>query len=225
VISHSMYDGYQYVIGKGKSETTVEAPLTAVPLGTTMTITGSVLDMSPAQSGTPCVSKESMGTQMDYLHMQMPIDGVWHNETITGVPVTLMAVDSDGFSYNIGTVTTDGYHGSFGMKWTPTKQDIYKIVASFAGDESYGSSEASTYVTVGPAPSAAEPETEPPTSEEPTTSEPTTPTTEEPTTAEPTTEEPSSEAPFPTTEVIIIAAVAVAAVIGIGAYWALRKFK
>jgi outer membrane protein assembly factor BamB len=229
--SSNWYDGYMYVFGKGKSETTVEAPLTAVPLGTAMTITGSVLDMSPAQPGTPCVSKDSMTTQMEYLHMQHPIDGVGHDEMITGVPVTLTAIDSDGFGYNLGTVTTSGYHGTFGKAWTPTKQDTYEIVASFEGDDSYGSSGASTFITVGPAPSAAEPETEPPTTEEPTTAEPTTeppttePTTEQPTTAEPTTEQPSGEAPFPTTEVIIIAAIAVAAVIGIGAYWALRKSK
>jgi hypothetical protein len=227
MVAANRNDGYTYCFGKGKSETTVSGPQTAVPLGTAMAITGSVLDMSPAQPGTPCVSVESMETQMEYLHMQMPIDGVAHDQTITGVPVTLTAIDSDGFSYNIGTVTTSGYHGTFGKSWTPPKQDTFEIVASFEGDESYGSSSASTYVVVGPAPSSGQQqETEPPS--EPTSSEPTTEpaTTEEPpTSAEPTTEHPSGEAPFPTTEVIIVAAVAVAAVIGIGAYWAFRKFK
>jgi hypothetical protein len=220
-------DGYLYCFGKGQSETTVTAPDVEVPLGNTVVIKGSVLDMSPAQPGTPAVNADSMGVWMDHVHKQIDIAGYWGNQTITGVPVTLTAIDSDGFSHNLGTVVTDGYHGSFGIKWSPTKQDMYRIVASFAGDESYGSSSASTYVAVGPAPSAAEPETEPPTTEEPTTPEPTTepPTSEEPTTSEPTSEQPSGEAPFPTTEVVIVAAVAVATAIGIGAYWALRRFK
>jgi outer membrane protein assembly factor BamB len=60
------YDGYMYVFGKGQSETTVTAPDVAVPLGTAITIKGTVLDKSPAQPGTPCVSKDSMTTEMEH---------------------------------------------------------------------------------------------------------------------------------------------------------------
>jgi hypothetical protein len=231
----NLYDGYMYVFGKGKSETTVTAPDVAVPKGTAFTIKGTVLDMSPGQPGTPCVSVDSMTTQMNYLHMQSPIDGTYHNETITGVPVKLTAISSSGSSTPIGTTTTEGYHGTFGLQWTPASEGTYEIVASFEGDDSYGSSSASTWVTVGPAPSGGqqqeteEPTTEAPTTEAPTTEAPTTeaPTTEAPTSEAPTTEQPSGEAPaFPTTEVaIIVAAVAVAIVIGVGAYWALRRRK
>jgi outer membrane protein assembly factor BamB len=147
-------DGYMYVFGKGKSETTVTATDVSIPLGTSFTIKGTVLDMSPGQSGTPCVSKDSMTTQMEYLHMQHPIDGYWHNLTITGVPVALTAIGEDGDFVDLGTVTTDGYHGTFGKSWTPDKEGMYKIIASFESDESYGSSSASTYVTVGPAPAS-----------------------------------------------------------------------
>jgi outer membrane protein assembly factor BamB len=234
----SRYDGYMYVLGKGKSETSVSGPQTAVPKGTVMVITGSVLDMSPAQPDTPCVSKDSMATQMEYLHMQAPIDGIWHNLTITGVPVTLTAIGPNGEQYNLGTATTDGYHGNFGLKWTPTAEGTYEIIAAFEGDDSYGSSSAATFVTVGPAPSGGQQQeteeptteapTEAPTTEAPTTEAPTTeaPTTEAPTSEVPTTEQPSGEAPaFPTTEVAIVAAVAVAVIIGVGAYWALRRQK
>jgi len=145
-------DGYMYVFGKGQTATTVSAPDVAVPKGTAITIKGTVLDMSPGQPGTPCVSADSMTTQMEYLHLQSPIDGIWHNETITGVPVTLTAVDSDGNWIDIGTVTTSGYYGTFGLAWTPPKEDTYEIIASFEGDDSYGSSGASTFVTIGPAP-------------------------------------------------------------------------
>lgn len=148
------YDGFMYVFGKGQSETTVSAPQTAISKGTPMMITGSVLDLSPAQPGTPCVSKETMATQMEYLHMQAPIDGIWHDQTITGVPVALCAMNEDGTYIDIGYTETDGYSGAFGMTWTPEDEGTYKIVASFEGDESYGSSSATTFVVVGPAAAA-----------------------------------------------------------------------
>ena len=146
------YTGYMYVFGKGKSAMTVEAPDVSVPLGTALMIKGTVLDQSPAQPGTPCVSKESMSLQMEYLHLQRPITGLWGNETVTGVPITLTAIGSDGAVIDIGTVTTNGYYGTFGYSWTPPAEGTYQIVASFAGDDSYGSSGASTSVSVGPAP-------------------------------------------------------------------------
>jgi hypothetical protein len=145
-------DGYKYVFGKGQSATTVTAPDIVVPKGNGVVIKGTVLDMSPAQPGTPCVSKDSMKTWMEYLHIQQPIDGIWHNETITGVPVTLTAVGSDGSYIDVGTATTDGYYGTFSKTWTPPAEGDYQIIASFAGDDSYGSSGASTGVSVGPAP-------------------------------------------------------------------------
>jgi len=141
-----------YVFGKGKSATTVAAPDIAVAKGTSLLIRGTVLDVSPAQPNTPCVSKESMTTQMQYLHKQQPVDGLWHNETITGVPVSLTAIGSDGAYIDLGTVTTDGYYGTFSKTWTPPTQGDYRVIASFAGDDSYGSSAASTSISVGPAP-------------------------------------------------------------------------
>jgi outer membrane protein assembly factor BamB len=146
------YDGHVYVFGKGKSETTVTAPDVAVPKGTAITIKGTVLDLSPAQPGTPCVSKDSMTTQMQYLHMQHPIGGLGGDAIITGVPVSLSAVDESGNHVDIGTTTTNGYFGTFGFEWTPPDEGKYEIIASFLGDHSYGSSGASTYVTVGAAP-------------------------------------------------------------------------
>lgn len=86
--------------------------------------------------------------------MQHPIDGIWHNVTMTGVPVTLTAIDANGSGINIGTTTTNAYYGTFEMEWTPPAEGTYKIIASFAGDDSYGSSGAATAVSVGPAPAA-----------------------------------------------------------------------
>ncbi len=152
LVAGNSWDGYMYVIGKGKSATTVTAPDTAVPQGTGIMIKGTVIDMSPAQSGTPCVSKESMSLQMEYLHLSMPQGGLFNNQTITGVPVSLTAIGSDGTVIDLGKATTNGYSGAFNFAWTPPKEGTYDIIASFSGDDSYSSSISTTAVSVGPAP-------------------------------------------------------------------------
>jgi hypothetical protein len=84
--------------------------------------------------------------------MQQPIDGIWHNITLTGVPVQLTAIAADGSYIDIGTVVSDAYHGTFACPWTPPNEGTYNIIATFAGDASYGSSSAATAISVGPAP-------------------------------------------------------------------------
>jgi len=79
---------------------------------------------------------------MGYIHKRMPIDGIWHNESITGVPVILTAIDPNGNAVEIGIVTTNGYYGTFTKEWTPTIEGTYQIIATFGGDDSYGSSAA-----------------------------------------------------------------------------------
>jgi hypothetical protein len=144
------YDGYLYVFGMGQSKTTVTAPATSITAGTSAIISGTVLDQSPAQPGTPCISEASIGEWMAYLHQQAPFPA-----DVTGVPVSIDAVDPNGNTVHIATVTSDA-SGTFGYTWTPTIPGQYKITATFAGDWSYGSSWAQTYATVAeaPAPSA-----------------------------------------------------------------------
>ncbi len=149
------WDGYTYIIGKGQSATTVAAPQVALTVDQSGVITGTVLDQSPAQPGTACVSKASMTTQMEYLHMQQPIAGLYGNKTITGVPVSIDAVDPNGNNVHIADVISDGYSGTFSYTWTPTMAGDYKITATFMGDNSYGSSFATTYATVVEAPAAS----------------------------------------------------------------------
>ena len=151
----SSYDGYMYVLGKGKSATTIEAPLTAITLGQSVVLRGTVLDMSPAQPGTPCVSKESMAAWMDYLHMQMPIPA-----SVTGVPISIDAIDPNGNAVHIATVTSD-MSGTFKKMWTPEITGEYTVTATFMGDDSYGSSYAETAIGAVEAP-AATPTPEPP---------------------------------------------------------------
>jgi hypothetical protein len=165
---------------------------------------------------------------MEYMFMQQakPKDA-------KGVEVILETLDPNGNFYEIGKTTSD-MNGNFGYMWEPPVPGTYQIIARFEGSAAYGPSSATTYLGVAEAPSPAQP-IEPELPEEPTapeepTEEPTAPEepTEEPTAPEePTEPEPTepAEAPFITTEVAIIAAVVIVAVIGIVAYWALRKRK
>ena len=135
------YTGYMYAVGKGKSETTVAAPATTIQVGQSFTITGTVLDISPAQSGTAAISDESMDSWMEYQHMQMP-----KPTDATGVKVTLTALDPNGNTINIGTATSDT-NGAYGIAWAPEVPGLYRVIATFSGSASYGSSTASTYFT------------------------------------------------------------------------------
>ncbi len=135
------YDGTMYVFGKGESATTVSAPQLNIVTGQKAIISGTVLDMSPAQPNTPCVSADTMGPWMEYLHMQGVIPSG------TGVPVSLDAVDPNGNAVHIADVVSD-LSGTFAYTWSPTMAGDYKITATFLGDDSYGSSWAQTYATV-----------------------------------------------------------------------------
>jgi LPXTG-motif cell wall-anchored protein len=202
-----------YVYGKGKSATTVSAPLTAITQGQSVVLMGTVLDQSPAQPGTPCVSADSMATYMEYLHMQKAIPA---NVTVIGVPVSIDAVYPNGDNVHIATVTSD-MSGTFGYTWTPTIAGQYKITASFMGDDSYGSSWAQTYAAVVEAPAS--------------TATPTaTPVATEAPTATPTATASPSPAPNPetgpSTDMYLIAAAAVVVIVVVAiAAFVLRKRK
>ncbi len=191
LVGYNGYDNSIYCFGKGPSATTLSAPQTSVPKGTGVMITGTVTDQSTGQKGTAAIADEYMSEWMEYLHMQKskPTDA-------TGVQVKLQAMSSDGSITDIGTATSD-MNGNFGYMWTPQAEGTYQIIATFEGTESYGSSEATTYLGVGPAPTPSEqvsPEAEP-------------------------------GAGLTTTQIAIIAAVIVIAVAGIGAYWIIRRRK
>ncbi len=141
-------DGYLYVFGKGQSETTITSSPKTIANGAQVLVEGTILDISPAQPGTPCVSKDSMAIQMEYLHMDRPIPS---NYQVTGVPVLLLAIDDNNNVIEIGNTMSDA-SGSFAKAWTPPHEGAYKITATFAGDDSYGSSWAETALSVGPAP-------------------------------------------------------------------------
>ncbi len=189
LLSSNAEDNRMYVFGKGPSEITVIATPEVIVAESIVMIKGSVMDMSSGQPGTPAISDMDQTAWMEYLYLQMP-----KPEHAQGVTVKVSAYDPNGNYQDIGTVTADA-HGNFGMSWVPPVPGTYYILAEFEGSESYGSSSATTYFVVGPAPSPAVPI------------------------------EPEPSAPLISTEVVILAAVAVACVIGAAAYWALRKRK
>jgi len=235
------YDMQVYCVGKGPSATTVTASPKVSVHGNSILVEGTVIDTAAGTTqqvqaarfpnGVPAVSDANMSGWMEYVYMQKPIP-----DNTEGVTVKLTAIDPNGNYQDIGEVTTD-LNGNFGKMWQPPVPGEYHITATFEGSESYWSSDATTYIGVAEAPSPAqpiEPEEPEPTTPEPTEPEPTEPeptepepTEPEPTTPEPTEPEPTdaTEAPFITTEIAIIAAVAVASVVGIVSFWALRKRK
>lgn len=148
VFATNTYDGYVYAFAKGQTATTVSVSASQTSKGEVVGITGTVMDQSPAQPGTPAVSKESMSAWLEYLHMQQPMP-----TNTKGVPVTLYAMRSNGSIIDLGQVTTDAV-GHFSYKWTPPDEDIYTVAARFMGDESYYSSWNLASLTVGPAPPA-----------------------------------------------------------------------
>jgi len=153
LVAFNGYDNQLYCFGKGKTATAVTASSKVIAKGDTVLIEGTVTDQSPAQPGTPCVSKESMSEWMEYLQMQKPLP-----MDATGVPVKLEAFGADGSYIEIGTVTSD--LNGFRYEWTPPDEGLYMIMATFNGDDSYWSSYTATGLSVGPAPEAP-PEPEP----------------------------------------------------------------
>ncbi len=157
------YDNQIYAYGQGPSKTTVNAPQVGVTTSTPVTITGSVTDISSGASqnavaanfpnGLPCVSDASMTAFMEAVYMQQPMP-----TNITGVPVTLFVLDSNGNYRSIGTTTTNA-QGEYGLTWTPDIAGNYTVTAVFGGTQSYYGSSASTYFYAGapaatPAPTA-----------------------------------------------------------------------
>lgn len=156
----SQYGGFTYFLGKGKSQTTIQAPLAAVTQGQSLVITGTVTDLSPAQLGAACVSEKSMGAYMSYLHLQSQLQNMLHPEAPTGVSVSIDAIDPKGNYVHVADVTTD-IAGTYSYLWKPDQQGKYSITATFAGSPSYGSSWAETAIGVDPTPAATEPITIP----------------------------------------------------------------
>ncbi|MCW4023338.1 MAG: hypothetical protein NWF02_09290 [Candidatus Bathyarchaeota archaeon] len=206
IATMNTYDQKIYAIGKGATSITVNAPDSAVSVGSSATIKGSVIDVSPGTkdsalairfpNGVPAISDNDMSAWMKYVYMQFekPSDA-------TGVTVTLEAIDPNGNYQYIGTTTSD-ISGNYGFSFKPEIEGKYTIMATFSGSGGYYGSTTTTYMSVDPTTSASIPiDTE----------------------GHADTSEPATETAFISTEIAILATIVVAAVVGIAAYWFLRR--
>jgi hypothetical protein len=153
---YNYYDNQIYSVGMGPSQTTVTAPNVGITTATTITISGTVTDIAAGTkqneqaarfpNGVPAVSDASMSAWMEYVYMQKP-----RPTDITGVPVSIDVIDSNGNYRNIGTATSDSY-GAFSLAWTPDISGSYTVIATFAGSQAYwgSSAEASFYASDAP---------------------------------------------------------------------------
>ncbi|HEX9261704.1 MAG TPA: hypothetical protein VF893_04175, partial [Candidatus Bathyarchaeia archaeon] len=156
------YDNQIYVVGKGPSATTVEAPMTAITLGSSLVIRGTVIDTAAGTNqdqqaavfphGVPVASDESMADWMGYVYQQKPLP-----TNFKGVDVTIDVLDSNNNYRNIGTAATDA-SGAFSFQWKPDIEGKYTVVATFKGSKGYWPSYAETSFAVDPAVQTESPE-------------------------------------------------------------------
>ena len=220
------YDHTVKAIAKGPSSTSVKASPSVSGLGHRVLVEGSVIDISPGTkqteqaarfpNGVPAVSDASMSEWMAYVYMQKerPADA-------TGVEVVITVLDPNNNCYEVGRTTSDS-SGMYKLSFVPQVPGDYTVIVSFAGSKSFWGSYAETAICVEEAQSPATP-IEPEQPETPVV--PTEPEQPETPVVPTEPEQPTAEVPLITTEVAIIAAVAVAVVIGVASYWALKKRK
>jgi PQQ-like domain len=149
------YDMQVYSVGKGPSQMTVTAPDVSVALGSSISIKGTITDISAGTTqqtqaarfpnGVAAVSDASQKLWMEYVYMQKP-----RPTNTIGVPVTINVVDSNGNYREIGATTSDA-DGYFSLNWKPDITGQYTVYASFAGSASYWPSHAVTSFAVDPA--------------------------------------------------------------------------
>jgi hypothetical protein len=148
LLSLNAYDNQIYAFGKGPTSVTIEAPSVGVTTATPIRITGTVMDVSAGveqseiaknfPNGLPCVSDASQSKWMEHVYQNQPVPA-----DVTGVPITIAVVDSNGNYREIG-VTTSTPSGTFGFTWTPDIPGDYILYASFAGSNSYWPASAQT---------------------------------------------------------------------------------
>ncbi len=154
------YDNQIYVVGRGPSDTTVQAPLTQITAGNKVVIQGTVMDISAGTkqtqqaadfpNGVPVASDASMNDWMGFVYQQQPCP-----TNFTGVTVSIDAIDPNSNLIHIGDATSNA-NGLFYYTWTtPNIPGDYLVTATFAGTNSYWPSNAQTAMTVQEAPSVA----------------------------------------------------------------------
>jgi len=159
IVSQDTYSQEVYGVGKGPSAITVENPVAAVNLGKSITIQGTMMDVSPGTedtdmklrfpNGVPAISDEDMSEWMLHVYKQ------FERPDVTGVTVKLEAVDPNNTYKYLGTTTSDAY-GNYGFSFKPESEGTYMILATFEGSKAFYGSTSTTYLTVDPAAAAGD---------------------------------------------------------------------
>jgi hypothetical protein len=162
------YDNRIYCVGRGPSATTVTAPDLGVPLGKSVLVRGTVIDIAAGTkqneqaarfpNGVPAVSDESMIDWMEYIYQQKP-----RPTNVTGVEVVVSVLDPNNNCYEVGRATSDP-NGFYSVAFTPPVPGKYTVYATFAGTKGYWPSQAETAITVEDTPAATPPPTPTPAS-------------------------------------------------------------
>jgi outer membrane protein assembly factor BamB len=149
---YNYYDNSMYVIGKGSSATTIAVSPKSSAFSNSVVIEGKVTDTSAGTKdneittrfpdGVPAVSDAGMAQWMQYIYMQKP-----QPANVTGVPISIRVIDSNGNFREIGNVTSD-LDGFFSLTWKPDIEGKFTVYASFGGSESYWPSHAVTAFNV-----------------------------------------------------------------------------
>jgi hypothetical protein len=152
LIQWNCFDSQIYSIGKGPTQTTIEASPKISEHGSVVLVEGAVTDISPGTKdsdrsarfpdGVPAVSDESQSAWMEYVYMQQP-----KPTNATGVPVIISVLDPNGNNYVVGTTTSDA-NGHYKLTFTPEVPGEYTVIATFAGSESYWPSTQRTAIAV-----------------------------------------------------------------------------
>ena len=157
MVSFDTYDNRLYGVGKGPSALNVEMTTDVTTQGSSIMVKGKVTDVSPGTedlklrlrfpNGVPAVADESMSQWMLYVYKQFacPTD-------VKGVDVFVSITDPNGDFYS-ETVTADG-SGAFSMTWAPSIVGVYQVTVLFQGSASYYPSWATTSFVVDPTPAA-----------------------------------------------------------------------
>ena len=161
LVYYNYYDNSIYCLGKGATQTTVDAPSLAAESGQSVVISGKVLDISAGTTstevaarfpnGVAAASDESTSAWMEYVYMDQS-----KPSNFTGVQVAINVVDANGNYRTIGTTTTDS-SGFYSYQWTPDITGKYTVVATFAGNNGYYGSSSEAAFAVDEAAATATP--------------------------------------------------------------------
>ena len=141
IVTLDTYDSQIYAIGKGPTAITASAPSTAITLGQTILISGTIMDISPGTQaddlkfrfprGVPAMSDDDMSEWM--LHVYKHFDLTTH---VNGVTIDVWAIDPNGNDYYVGETVSDA-QGNFVIQFTPEIPGQFDIFTFFYGSKAY----------------------------------------------------------------------------------------